>query len=299
MVDRLLAASISRQMVRIRSRGRRLILAYHNVRPDGVEAAGERSLHIDFSRFRQQLDDITSTCRVVPLHAFLERDDDDTPQVAITFDDAYRGAVTLAATELRERGLPVTIFVAPALLGDRSFWWDRAAQGFPEGVMPFELRDEALFKCAGSERLVHGAFSQRGFKSMGVALPPIFRSATVEEIREAARASTLTIGSHSWSHPNLAALDRTALEDEMAHSFAWIREHFSASAIPWISYPYGIDSEDVRAGVSASGYAAAVRVDGGWLARNAVAGSMTPRVNVPAGIGRGRFRSYLANFLLG
>ncbi len=40
------------------------------------------------------------------------------PRVAVTFDDAYRGAVTIAQDELTRHGFPSTLFVAPGLLGD-------------------------------------------------------------------------------------------------------------------------------------------------------------------------------------
>src|SRR5207245_581397 len=85
-----------------------LVLAYHNVVPDDCGPCGDRSLHLPHRSFVHQLDHLLRTCSVVPLAEILtpapsrER----RPRVAITFDDGYRGAVTLAVEELAQRGVP-------------------------------------------------------------------------------------------------------------------------------------------------------------------------------------------------
>ena len=103
-------------LVRRSVRGRALVLAYHNVLPDGAAPVGERALHISQHCFAEQLDHIVKVADVVPLgNLFTPSSLDQRPRVVITFDDAYVGAVTVGVTELCQRGLPATIFVAPGL----------------------------------------------------------------------------------------------------------------------------------------------------------------------------------------
>ena len=101
-------------------RRRALVLAYHNILPDDTTSLGDRSLHLPRARFVEQLDELTQHCEIVSLDEAIEHawsPDAARPRVAITFDDAYRGAVTVGIPELVRRGLPATVFVAPAFIG--------------------------------------------------------------------------------------------------------------------------------------------------------------------------------------
>src|SRR5690606_40922240 len=77
---------------------------------------GDTSLHLPLPRFIQQIERVARTHEIVDLETTLSGPGH-RPRAVLTFDDAYRGAVTLALPELRKRGLPATVFVAPALLG--------------------------------------------------------------------------------------------------------------------------------------------------------------------------------------
>src|SRR5687767_3308253 len=102
-----------------------LVLAYHNVVPEGEARAGDVSLHLPFADFRRQLDAISETHDVVPITALGEPPPPSTrrPRIVITFDDAYAGALTCGVDELVKRRMPATVFVAPGLLGSVA-WWD-------------------------------------------------------------------------------------------------------------------------------------------------------------------------------
>jgi peptidoglycan/xylan/chitin deacetylase (PgdA/CDA1 family) len=141
--------------VRRRRRGDVLVLAYHNVVPAGEQPAGDASLHLPRHRFAAQLDALQRTHDVVPLDAVLSEPVRPTrrPRVVITFDDAYRGAVTAGIEELAARQMPATIFVAPGFLDGGSFWWDvisgQSGAGLPDSVRMYALealggRDEAV-----------------------------------------------------------------------------------------------------------------------------------------------------------
>src|SRR2546423_5455975 len=108
IAERVLLASGGRA-ARWRMRDRTLILAYHNVVPDEQPIFGDRSLHLRRSDFAAQLDALRETHDVVPLPAVLLPSHGPRPRAAITFDDAYAGAVTLGVAEVVARGLPATV----------------------------------------------------------------------------------------------------------------------------------------------------------------------------------------------
>lgn len=263
-----------------------LILAYHNVVPDGERAVGDTSLHLPRRAFAAQLDALLEMAEVVSLDAALSGmpSGGGRPRVAITFDDAYRGAVLVGVEELVRRGLPATIFVPPALLDDRVFWWDALTpRGLP-GLAP-GLREDALRRLAGkgSAILVEHGCSDTSH------IPAYARGAYEAELRGAAARPGITLASHSWSHPNLAALDPTELEEELARPLAWLRERFDG-VLPFISYPYGRSSPAVERAAAEAGYRAALRIEGGWLREGESNRFAIPRLNVPAGVSNAGFR---------
>jgi peptidoglycan/xylan/chitin deacetylase (PgdA/CDA1 family) len=263
-----------------------LILAYHYVVPEGSPAVGDSSLHLARDAFAAQLDALLEMNEVVPLEAALSSGPPSRgrPRVAITFDDAYRGAVLAGVEELVKRGLPATIFVAPALLNDRVFWWDALTPVGMQGIAP-EVRDDALTRMAGKGSEILGARTAAGIDH----IPAYARGASEEELRDAARRPGITLASHSWSHPNLAALTAAELEDELTRPLAWLRERFTG-VLPSISYPYGLASPSVERAAEAAGYRAALRIDGGWLRDGLPNRYAIPRLNVPAGLSDAGFR---------
>src|SRR6266702_445621 len=81
-------------ITRRRVRAKRLILAYHGILPTGEAPAGERALFVRQSDFIEHLDMLAAVAEVVPL-AQIDAPGDSRPRVAITIDDAYRGAVNV------------------------------------------------------------------------------------------------------------------------------------------------------------------------------------------------------------
>jgi len=273
---------------RRRLRGRTIVLAWHDVVPDTAPAAGDRSLHLPFSRFRAQLDRLAATHDVVPLaaiHAPRGR-----PRAAITFDDAYVGAVSLALPELVRRGLPATVFVTAGRLGS-TFWWDRYAG--PDGLDD-SLRAECLGRFVGDEARIGERATQASWPAAGLA--PHLRSATEAELRAAARLPGVSLGAHTWTHPSLPACDDARLREELVRPLAWLRERFEGT-VPWLAYPYGHADARVAAAAAAAGYAGAFLVSGGYL-RPGTAPHLLPRFNVPAGLSADGFAARLAGWLL-
>ena len=260
---------------RRRLRGRTIVLAFHNIVPNGADPAGERTLHLAQARFGEFLDVLGATHHVVPLTEALDaRGHAARPRVAITFDDAYRGAVTAGVSELARRGLPATIFVAPGSVGGGPWWWDELADG--DGVVPADVRARALERWRGRDAEIR--------RALAPAPRSIARHALVAseaELRTAVGNASITLGSHSWSHPNLALCEPGELADEMARPLQWLRERFAA-VVPYLAYPYGLWSDAVRRAAETAGYRAGFRIEGGWLSRGAGEGRFDlPRLNIP------------------
>lgn len=295
VVERLLLASGPAALSRWAHRGRALVLAYHNIVPEGEEVVGDESLHLQQARFAAQLDILLqSGAEVVSLDALIDawsqsRTGTSSLSVAITFDDAYHGAVKSGVEELVRRDLPATIFVIPGLVGGQTFWWDalgssqmargtalRVAHGRNEGVMDWAHR--------------------RGLSIATV--PRHARSASLTDLREAAGHDRITLGSHTWSHPNLTSLTESECLREFGRATEWLRYHFG-SAPPWLSFPYGLHGQAAERAASESGYRGAFGVEGGWLPRRARHSDAfrLPRLNIPAGLSLDGFALRLAGLL--
>jgi peptidoglycan/xylan/chitin deacetylase (PgdA/CDA1 family) len=120
-------------------------------------------------------------------------------------------------------------------------------------------------------------------------IPAYCRGASEGELRSAAEQPGITLASHSWSHPNLAALSPAELEDELVRPLVWLRERFTG-ILPYITYPYGCYSPEVERAAAAAGYRAALRIEGGWLRNGAANRYAIPRLDVPSGVSISGFR---------
>jgi peptidoglycan/xylan/chitin deacetylase (PgdA/CDA1 family) len=267
--------------------GRALILAYHNVVPDEAPRAGDSPLHLPVSAFARQLDLLAASCDVVPLQRMFAYPPGHRLTVAITFDDAYRGALTLGAAELARRSLPATVFVPTGMLDDRTFWWDDLARG--ESGLPPALRERALVELQGKDAAIRAAAGAP--VSM---LPTYMRTATLAELGRTVTMFGFTLGAHTWGHPNLAALPPEELGPELERPLPWLREHFPMATIPWIAYPYGLATPSVHAAAAAAGYAGGLRVEGGWFRPDQISAFAVPRLNVPSGVTLNGFALRLA-----
>lgn len=275
---------------RRRVNGRALILAYHNIVPDRSAAGRDRSLHLPQRDLSLQLDLIQEHCEVVPLQEILAGTPGARPRVAITFDDAYRGAVTLGGAELARRALPATFFVAPGYLGDHSFWWDATAVPGAEGVSE-SIRNEALNAHRGQEKQIRAWVETRGWK---LEEPGTWaRCATESDLHSLLVHPGLQLGSHTMTHPNLTCLTETELEVELAQPREWLRQRF-ARVLDWLAYPYGLATPTVARAAEKAGYSAAVLVRGGWTGYPIADRYAIPRFNVPAGISANGFALRLA-----
>ncbi|HXI19810.1 MAG TPA: polysaccharide deacetylase family protein [Gemmatimonadales bacterium] len=287
IVERALIGGGVSGLARSRLTGRGLVLAYHNILPEGAEPGLDTSLHLPHAAFVRQLEHLRRHHEVVPLKQLLDprSGPSERPRVAITFDDAYQGAVTLGVATLARFRFPATIFAAPGILGGQGFWWDRVCR--PDGsALSTQERQAALTAARGEDPQVL-AWARTAGLAVREAVPAA-RSATEGELRSALAREGLTLASHTWSHPNLSKLHGDRLRAELTRSRAWIQE-FAVHPLPYISYPYGLASADVVRAAEAAGYAAGFLVSGGWHRPGVGDPYRIPRLNVPAGISEAGF----------
>lgn len=270
-------------------RGRAFILAWHNIVPAGESAAGERSLHTDQKAFGEQLDAVAELLPIVPLRRVLDASVEE-PVAVITFDDAYAGTLAAGGEELSRRGLTGTVFVAPAFLGGRTFWWDAFADP-ATGELAETVRETALNDWQGDDGRIREELAARGREPAG--LPAHAACATETDLRAAVDAGPFEAGSHTWSHRNQGALDAGARAGERELAVRWLAERFDA--VPALALPYGLGSAHA-AEADEDGCRAVLRIEGGW-AKPAPGFQVLPRFNVPRGLSAGGLRLRLAGLL--
>jgi peptidoglycan/xylan/chitin deacetylase (PgdA/CDA1 family) len=279
-LERVLGSSGVTSITRHRLRGKRLILAYHGIIPDGAFPVGERALFVPQTEFAGHLDMLSAVADVVSLTQ-LDEEGDGRPRVAITIDDAYGGAVCEGVDELVKRSLPATIFVAPGRLDGHTFWWD--ALSHATGTLNDRVRDYALHSLGGSDERIRDWAASAGLR-VSTELPEYARAASRVRLRAALQSPGITVASHTWSHANLAALSTSEILSELGRSREWLRAEFPEKTIDWLAYPYGLGSSAARRALAASSYTGALRILGGWHSTKKVSRFARPRLNVSASL---------------
>ena len=278
-VEHVLCAFGPAHVARRRNRSRTLVIAYHNIVPDGEVVRGDESLHLRQRDFGRQLDLLTRTHEIVSLSEIHATPKHKRTRAIITFDDAYSGALHAGVSELQKRSMPATMFVAPAFVDGRSFWWDRLAAS---DQLSSDVREQILDQLAGDDSAVTASAL---VPERDQALPAHQRVASQADLTRAQATGLITFGSHSWSHRNLARLSEDEITEELRRSWTWLRERFTA-VLPWISYPYGLHSPVVERVAAALGYTGGFLISGGYLDPAAPSAQryVLPRMNVPAGV---------------
>lgn len=105
-------------------RRRAVIVLFHRI-DDGLKG---NPISCSRREFQQYCDFFQAHFVVVSLRELLqklERDEDVSAHLAITFDDGYKDNHEVAAQELQKRGLPACFFIATGFIGsDLVPWWD-------------------------------------------------------------------------------------------------------------------------------------------------------------------------------
>lgn len=298
-IEAALVASGAAAFIRRTHAQQLLVLAYHNIAPSGSDIAGDQSLHLPQDAFAAQLDALLETHDVVSLHDAVTslRSADrraQRPLAAITFDDAYSGALTAGVAELRRRDLPATVFITPGFLDGKAFWWDSLSD--PVTGLDPTLRGRALAQGRGLLAEVLPLANDLGVPQR--AVPSHARGASTDMLAAALDHPRLTFGAHTWNHPNLMTLSDDELAYELTAPLQWLGQ-FGDRALPMISYPYGLTDDRVQDAARNAGYVSAFMIDGGWTTPAPHDRLTIPRMNVPAGVTRNGFTLRTAGVLQG
>jgi peptidoglycan/xylan/chitin deacetylase (PgdA/CDA1 family) len=180
--------------------------------------------------------------------------------VCLTFDDGYRDNNEILLPIVRERRIPITIYIAPGLLdGSAPLWWYGLDIVFSREKsvrlpLPQDVEvptanpadKEAAFAAAmrfmlsadaGETARVVAALPERYGIDFGALAKT--HMMTWNMVRELAACPLVEIGAHSVSHLNLARLGEAQARREMAESRARL-EVETGRAIRHLAYPFGI-----------------------------------------------------------
>jgi peptidoglycan/xylan/chitin deacetylase (PgdA/CDA1 family) len=274
--EQLFPAGVAGRRIRSTHTADLLVLAFHNVIPDNAPVVGDRSLHLKLSSFCGLIDRLLESSTAVQLG--YDPGAAPQPRFVVTFDDAYRGAVTLALPELARRSVPSTTFVPTAMVGDRTFWWDALADS--GGGLDPRLREHALESLRGDDVLIREWAAGQGL--VQTALPTEWHTTTLDELRRAVELPGVALAPHSATHRALDRLEPGELGEELRAPLAWFAEH-GLPCQPYLAYPYGRWSPMVREATAGAGYEGAWLIAGGWTGRHRTEPFTLPRLNVPSG----------------
>lgn len=278
------------------------ILCYHSI--TSPELPSNAVVNVSIERFAKDMSVLASCAEMVPLRTLVERHRAGrscSGLVAITFDDAYASLLPLVLPHIRERSIPLTVFVAcDAVAPGRAFWWDRlddlharvrpdrwrafeAALGLPDAYrqgQPVDLgplrplRQWILATFAGRwndqlETPLAELESETGFRTQ-------HRCMNLEELDRFAASSLVELGVHTWSHPVLPLLAEDEIRGEIRSCLAWLRERYDR-VLPVLAFPFGLFDARSAAVAEEEGMLASLSLSDRGLRYGRV-GNVLPRI---------------------
>jgi len=203
--------------------GQDRILMYHGT-PRADAAALERQLRV-----------LALVFPIVPLEDIARgRHKNGRARVALTFDDGLRSNVEVAYPILRNLGLSATFFVCPGLIERGAWLWNHEARERLRTLAPAALAELADYVGAPHElepfvewmKTLELAARERVEQAIRAATPQFkptdaqhceFDLAGWRDLR-ALDPRTVTIGSHTMTHPILTSLSSAETEQELRDS---------------------------------------------------------------------------------
>lgn len=273
------------------NRDKALILMYHRFQHEDEDGAKTSA-----RSFIAHLEYLKTHYRLVPLSFISEHIQTGAPLppaiAAVTIDDGYRDAYTVAFRLLRERKIPATLFVATGFVDLECWLWTdkmryvlshtkagKIEVNIGGRTLSIALEDHASRATAARQinsllKTVPDAVKEneimRLTASLGVEIPQLppaeFQPLTWDEAREM-HQDGIEIGSHTRSHPILTKVDDIRLRAELCESKSRLETIFS-HRIDLFCYPNGNMDDRVRRATALAGYRCAVTVEPGLVNGN-------------------------------
>jgi peptidoglycan/xylan/chitin deacetylase (PgdA/CDA1 family) len=153
--------------------------------------------------------------------------------VWLSLDDGWKENIDNVIPIAVAENIPVTIFIYTDAVEDGSFWW-RHLRNYTELLPPEIRRTKAIMELPEDAR--------KRILSLIAEAEPRSRSnreaMTIEDVRNIAAVSQVTIGAHTVTHPALFNCDDSQIDYELRESKRKLEEWTGKPVISF-SYPFG------------------------------------------------------------
>ena len=231
------------------------ILMYHGT-PRRDAAALERQLAL-----------VKLAFPVVPLEELLKKKSR-RARVALTFDDGLRSNVEVAYPILRKLGLSATFFVCPGLIERGQWLWNHEARQRLLSLGMPAVEVEAVIERMKAMKIAERRRKEEEIRAATPGFTPTpeqreeFDLASWEALRRL-DPQTVTIGSHTMTHPILTSLDGEETEAETRDSRFALEQRLDRE-VSIFCYPNG-DLNDSALASARRYYRSAVTTERGRL----------------------------------
>jgi peptidoglycan/xylan/chitin deacetylase (PgdA/CDA1 family)/glycosyltransferase involved in cell wall biosynthesis len=246
---------------------RALVLAYHRVaslEPDSHKLCTPPDV------FREQMRCLARDYAPVSLNDLVTFAADGripARAVAVTLDDGYLDALTIASPILAEFGIPATFFVnSDRLSEEHERWWD-ILERLPLPASERKALNQAMWPldANGRRQLVGDVLARTGSDPCP---RPSHRVMKGEELRQLSARRGHSIGAHTVHHLALTTQPLETKRSEVLHDKAAL-EHAIGAPVLLFSYPYGDYDADTVGVVREAGFLGAFTVEAGVVSAGA------------------------------
>jgi peptidoglycan/xylan/chitin deacetylase (PgdA/CDA1 family) len=217
---------------------------------------------LDSGQFHQQIEFLTTECRILPLREVVDRVVQRKPlpdhSVCLTFDDGFRNIFTTAFPALRQYEAPASVFLVTSVVGTRQPAWpdllfDAVARTSHEGIT---FKDKFLPLVTAQERFRAVGFLGNSLKAMenkeresqfdrlrsqlggtDVASDSPQSTLNWDEIEKLATSGLIEFGSHTHTHPILSRCNPDRQLEELRTSRDILRYRLGRADL--FAYPNG------------------------------------------------------------
>lgn len=307
-----LAIQPVRRLIRARKKKQVTIMMYHGVTPTPLPVYNW--CHIPVHEFREQIQFLSATYRVLPLTEVVTRLERRQPlpdyTACVTFDDGFRNVLTTAYPVLTEYRIPFTVFVITGLAETGLIPWpeqlfDALTRTRRESLI---LMGHRLPLATGVERgsafsiVLNHLRTLRADHKVAVLSDLLselgpgdaqsdtssFSTLTWADIAELASSGLTQFGAHSDTHEILARCSAERMYTEIMSSRAKLHDRLGNAEL--FAYPNGDYNPMIQQMVRVAGFRAAVTTMHGLNSLDADLYELK-RVGIGSGISAWRFET--------